>query len=157
MRLETTPFWVRISFPRHRHGHRRRSNAPKFSSRCNPSFDGGTGLGLAIVYQIVQAHSGRIQRDFGKGSRRGVYRRAAARSVQGLCKALKQPVERTRPGKMAHILVVDDERSICELLEITFRKEGHRVEVATACEAAQAQAGIADFRHHHFGYPHAGR
>src|SRR5579864_3781630 len=30
----------------------------------------------------------------------------------------------------AHILVVDDERSICELLEITFRKEGHRVEVA---------------------------
>ena len=33
----------------------------------------------------------------------------------------KQPV---------HILVVDDERSICELLEITFRKEGHRVEVA---------------------------
>jgi two-component system response regulator PilR (NtrC family) len=31
---------------------------------------------------------------------------------------------------LAHILVVDDERSICELLEITFRKEGHRVEVA---------------------------
>src|SRR6266849_4821995 len=29
-----------------------------------------------------------------------------------------------------HVLVVDDERSICELLEITFRKEGHRVEVA---------------------------
>ncbi len=35
------------------------------------------------------------------------------------------------PGKYpVHILVVDDERSICELLEITFRKEGHRVEVA---------------------------
>src|SRR5689334_8614208 len=32
--------------------------------------------------------------------------------------------------EMAHILVVDDERSICELLEITFRKEGHRVEIA---------------------------
>src|SRR5450432_4684137 len=29
-----------------------------------------------------------------------------------------------------HILVVDDEKSICELLEITFRKEGHRVEIA---------------------------
>jgi two-component system, NtrC family, response regulator PilR len=37
---------------------------------------------------------------------------------------------------MAHILVVDDERSICELLEITFRKEGHRVEVALSVEAA---------------------
>src|ERR1700674_445379 len=38
---------------------------------------------------------------------------------------------------MAHILIVDDERSICELLEITFRKDGHRVEVATSGEAAR--------------------
>ncbi len=38
---------------------------------------------------------------------------------------------------MAHILVVDDERSICELLEITFRKEGHKVEVAHSAEAAK--------------------
>src|SRR5271165_5976734 len=37
----------------------------------------------------------------------------------------------------AHILVVDDERSICELLEITFRKEGHRVEVAHSVEGAK--------------------
>src|SRR3979490_688714 len=36
-----------------------------------------------------------------------------------------------------HILVVDDEKSICELLEITFRKEGHRVEVAHSVEAAK--------------------
>src|ERR1700756_2762634 len=36
-----------------------------------------------------------------------------------------------------HILVVDDERSICELLEITFRKEGHRVEVAHDVAAAK--------------------
>src|SRR5437879_6462994 len=35
---------------------------------------------------------------------------------------------------MANILIVDDERSICELLEITFRKEGHRVEIATSGE-----------------------
>jgi two-component system, NtrC family, response regulator PilR len=39
--------------------------------------------------------------------------------------------------EMAHILVVDDEKSICELLEITFRKEGHRVEVANTVEAAR--------------------
>lgn len=37
----------------------------------------------------------------------------------------------------AHILVVDDERSICELLEITFRKEGYRVEVANNVESAK--------------------
>src|ERR1700688_4016668 len=38
---------------------------------------------------------------------------------------------------MAHILVVDDEQSICELLEITSRKEGHRVEVARNGETAK--------------------
>jgi two-component system response regulator PilR (NtrC family) len=37
---------------------------------------------------------------------------------------------------MAHLLIIDDEKSICELLEITFRKEGHRVETATSGEAA---------------------
>src|SRR5690242_7327764 len=36
-----------------------------------------------------------------------------------------------------HILVVDDERSICELLEITFRKDGHRVEIAHDVPAAK--------------------
>jgi two-component system response regulator PilR (NtrC family) len=39
--------------------------------------------------------------------------------------------------EMVHILVVDDEKSICELLEITFRKEGHRVEIAHSVEAAK--------------------
>ena len=39
--------------------------------------------------------------------------------------------------EMPHILVVDDEKSICELLEITFRKEGHRVEVVNSVDAAK--------------------
>jgi two-component system, NtrC family, response regulator PilR len=38
---------------------------------------------------------------------------------------------------VANILIVDDERSICELLEITFRKDGHRVEIATGGQAAR--------------------
>ena len=38
---------------------------------------------------------------------------------------------------MAHLLVVDDERSICELLEISFRKEGHKVESAFDAESAR--------------------
>src|SRR5436189_4411671 len=41
--------------------------------------------------------------------------------------------------EMPHILVVDDEKSSGELLEITFRKEGHRVEVAQSVEAAKRQ------------------
>ncbi len=39
--------------------------------------------------------------------------------------------------ELPNILVVDDEKSICELLEITFRKQGHRVEVAHNVEAAR--------------------
>src|SRR5487761_45423 len=38
---------------------------------------------------------------------------------------------------MAQLLVVDDERSICVPLEITFRKEGHRVDIAANGEAAK--------------------
>src|SRR6476661_3710417 len=52
--------------------------------------------------------------------------------MQATKTAAKEPVR-----EMAHILVVDDERSICELLEITFRKEGHRVEIANNVESAK--------------------
>ncbi len=38
---------------------------------------------------------------------------------------------------MSNILVCDDERSICEMLEIALRKEGHRVETVTSGDAAK--------------------
>jgi len=49
----------------------------------------------------------------------------------------KAAIRETTAREMPHILVVDDEKSICELLEITFRKEGYRVEVAHSVEAAK--------------------
>jgi two-component system, NtrC family, response regulator PilR len=52
--------------------------------------------------------------------------------MQGTKAAVKEA-----QNELIHILVVDDERSICELLEITFRKEGHRVEVAHSVDAAK--------------------
>src|ERR1700676_1745467 len=52
--------------------------------------------------------------------------------MQGTKAAVKETVR-----EMPHILVVDDEKSIGELLEITFRKEGHRVEVVHSVEAAK--------------------
>jgi two-component system, NtrC family, response regulator PilR len=48
-----------------------------------------------------------------------------------------KPAAKETAKSVAHILVVDDERSICELLEITFRKDGHRVEVANSADAAK--------------------
>jgi two-component system, NtrC family, response regulator PilR len=44
---------------------------------------------------------------------------------------------KSQSREMAHILVVDDERSIRELLEITFRKEGYRVELAQNVDEAK--------------------
>src|ERR1700719_4326045 len=52
--------------------------------------------------------------------------------MQGTKAAVKETLR-----EMPHILVVDDEKSIGELLEITFRKEGHRVEVVHSVEAAK--------------------
>jgi two-component system response regulator PilR (NtrC family) len=52
-------------------------------------------------------------------------------------KTITRDREKDSARESAHILVVDDERSICELLEITFRKEGHRVEVANTVDAAK--------------------
>src|SRR6202795_2969229 len=52
--------------------------------------------------------------------------------MQGTKAAVKEALR-----EMPHILVVDDEKSIGELLEITFRKEGYRVEVVHSVEAAK--------------------
>ena len=48
----------------------------------------------------------------------------------------KAAARESRAGAV-RVLVVDDERSICELLEITFRKDGHRVEVAHNVDEAR--------------------
>ena len=38
---------------------------------------------------------------------------------------------------MANILVCDDERSICEMLDIALRREGHKIETVNSGEAAK--------------------
>src|SRR5258708_29969832 len=47
-----------------------------------------------------------------------------------------QPV-RQRGGRVANILVCDDERSICEMLDIALRRDGHRVETVQSGQAAK--------------------
>jgi two-component system response regulator PilR (NtrC family) len=46
---------------------------------------------------------------------------------------------------VSNILVCDDERSICEMLEIALRKEGHKVETVTSGEAAKRKMDSALF------------
>src|SRR5579864_2360489 len=40
---------------------------------------------------------------------------------------------------MANILVCDDERSICEMLDIAMRRDGHRVETVQSGQAAKSK------------------
>jgi two-component system response regulator PilR (NtrC family) len=44
---------------------------------------------------------------------------------------------------VGNILICDDERSICELLEIALRRDGHRVETVTSAEAAMKKLSAA--------------
>src|ERR1051326_1418444 len=46
---------------------------------------------------------------------------------------------------MASILVCDDQRSICEMLDISLRKDGHRVETVNAGEAAKKKLSSANY------------
>src|SRR5437868_5626196 len=48
-------------------------------------------------------------------------------------------------ASMGKILVVDDERSICELLDIALRREGHKVETVNSGEAAKRKIDSALF------------
>src|SRR5215471_12261344 len=52
------------------------------------------------------------------------------------------PLRRTRTerppeGSMGNILISDDERSICEMLDIALRRDGHRVETVNSGESAK--------------------
>jgi len=46
---------------------------------------------------------------------------------------------------VASILVCDDQRSICEMLDISLRKEGHRVETVNAGDAAMRKLSSANY------------
>ena len=46
---------------------------------------------------------------------------------------------------MASILVCDDQRSICEMLDISLRKQGHRVETVNTGEAAKKKLSSANY------------
>ena len=53
--------------------------------------------------------------------------------------------QRGEEASMGKILVVDDERSICELLDIALRREGHKVETVNSGEAAKRKIDSALF------------
>ena len=119
------------------------------------NFEGGTGLGLAVVYQIVQAHEGKVwaRSKPGQGTT-FVLRLRRLDAERSVAVGSSRPWRRSKPsqshssgdslqrppgqgGRVANILVCDDERSICEMLDIALRREGHRVETVNSGQAAK--------------------
>ncbi|WP_051309260.1 PAS domain S-box protein [Desulfogranum japonicum] len=116
---------------------------PYFSTKQK---GGGTGLGLSVVHGIVKSHGGYIQvrSDPGKGAIFLVY----FPCVQGQARDDMPPREKILPVGEEYILVVDDEKTITELLYEMLTNLGYEVKACNDPEIAvqyyQANANTVD-------------
>lgn len=111
---------------------------PYFTTK---SQDKGTGLGLSVSYGIVKNAGGHIAAGSlpGKGSRFDVYLPVQEQAAQGA-----ESIDHSGPLPRGseHVLLVDDEQRILELVQITLESLGYRVTPRTSSvEALEA------FRH----------
>ena len=111
----------------------------------------GTGVGLSVCHGIVSAHGGTIA----MASTPGHGARFTIRLPRSIGEAVVQTAEQDAPGepRRGHILVVDDEPEIGQMLRDILEREGHRVEIASngreALAALQGRAVdliVADLR-----------
>ena len=121
---------------------RKRCLEPFFSTKGKR----GTGLGLAMVYGVMERHEGKIEieSEFGKGTTAKLI--FPVRSlVDGGASEWNSP----DASKPLHILCIDDEPLLRELLRELLVREGHKVEV---CDSGQG--GVTAFRAAtHNGWP----
>ena len=113
---------------------RKRCLEPFFSTKGGR----GTGLGLAMVYGVVERHEGRIEIDSAPGKGTTMRLIFPIRKINSL-----QHVESEKiapPGPF-HVLCIDDEPSMRELLHEMLRHDGHRVEMADG-----GKSGLAAFQ-----------
>jgi len=106
----------------------------------------------------VQAHEGKVwaRSELGKGTsfvvrlRRMDHEAVAASDTSSAAEPTAVPTSEAAlagalGGRVGNILVCDDERSICELLDIALRRDGHKVETVTSGDAARRKIDSALF------------
>lgn len=105
---------------------------------------GGLGLGLAIAQQLVRLHGGRIEAasaGLDQGSRFTVLMPILALGSLPTGDDLRHPGEEGFPAdhlRGLHIMVVDDEPSVRELLALTLAKCGASVTLAASVDHAMS-------------------
>ena len=102
----------------------------------------GTGLGLAMVYGFVQQSSGEIAVESKLGS--GSTFRILLPTVLDHPSCSNDATTKVVPQGTETVLLVEDEKSVRELTELTLRKHGYRVLVASDGADGLAVAGQFD-------------
>ncbi|HEY1662171.1 MAG TPA: ATP-binding protein [Verrucomicrobiae bacterium] len=97
----------------------------------------GTGLGLAMVYGVIERHEGKIEVD--SEENKGTTIRVIFPVIK-IESETSNSQEETLPGPF-HILCVDDEPPVRELIREMLERDGHKIEVTDG-----GQAGIEAFR-----------
>jgi CheY-like chemotaxis protein len=107
---------------------RKRCLEPFFSTKGKR----GTGLGLAMVYGIMERHEGRIEID--SRPRAGTTMRLVFPVRELQVAPVEKPNGPTRPLPALHILCIDDEPLLREMLKQILENGGHTVELADGGE-----------------------
>jgi signal transduction histidine kinase/ActR/RegA family two-component response regulator len=105
---------------------RQRCLEPFFSTKAQR---GGTGLGLAMVYGMMQRHDGIIEIDSAPG--RGTCIRLIFPIQEKPLKTARGASPQDKPNRSLHILCIDDDAQVRQLLNDCLTHFNHRVMVAS--------------------------
>jgi signal transduction histidine kinase/ActR/RegA family two-component response regulator len=108
---------------------RQRCLEPFFSTKAQR---GGTGLGLAMVYGMMQRHDGTIEIESSPG--RGTCFRLTFPIREKSSQTARGALSQVKPKRSLHILCIDDDAQVRQLLDDCLTHFNHRVMVASGGE-----------------------